>query len=126
MFQCHCRDCQRAVGGLFAANVWFATSEISFDTEPKSYIVKSDIGNTVHHEFCSECGSPVGMRIEENPNARGLRASTLDDPTWLEPDADIFVKNAYPWEVFDSKRPKYPDAPPAELIAQLVSRVFSN
>jgi len=105
MFQCHCRDCQRAVGGLFAANVWFATSEISFDSEPTSYIVKSDTGNTVHHEFCSECGSPVGMRIEEKPGARGLRASTLDDPTWLEPDADIFVKNAYPWEVFDSALP---------------------
>ena len=81
MFQCHCRDCQRAVGGLFAANVWFATSEISFDTELTSYIVKSDTGNTVHHEFCSECGSHVGMRIEEKPGARGLRASTLDDPT---------------------------------------------
>jgi len=124
MFQCHCKDCQRAVGGLFAANVWFATNEISFETEPKSYIVKSDVGNTVHHEFCGECGSPIGMRIEEKPNVRGLRASSLDDPTWLEPDADIFVRNAYPWEVFDPERLKFPDEPPPELIESLASRVL--
>ena len=125
MFQCHCRDCQRAVGGLFAANVWFSTTEISFDTEPKSFIVRSDAGNAVHHEFCPDCGSPIGMRSEETPIARGLRASSFDDPSWLKPDADIFVRNAYPWEVFDPDRPKYQDEPPPELIASLASRNFT-
>jgi hypothetical protein len=125
MFQCHCRDCQRAVGGLFAANVWFMTDKIVFDTEPKSYVVKSDIGNTIHHEFCSDCGSPIGMWIEEDRTGRGLRASTLDDPAWLKPDADIFVKNAYPWEVFDPNRPKYQNGPPEELVARLAARIFT-
>lgn len=123
MFQCHCKDCQRAVGGLFAPNVWFASNHIQFETEPESYVVKSEAGNTVHHEFCNQCGSPVGMRVEERAVARGIRASTLADSAWLKPDANIFMKNSYPWEALDPDLPSYNEDPPIEFIQMLASRL---
>ena len=52
MFRCRCRDCQRATGGPFAANVWFATPSFTFTTgEPKYYVVQSYAGNNVYHCF---------------------------------------------------------------------------
>ena len=98
MFQCHCRDCQRATGGPFAANVWFETAALVFHKEPKDYVVEADNGATVYHYFCPDCGSPLGMRSAEFTTYRGIRAASLDDPSWLSPVANLWTCRAYPWE----------------------------
>jgi len=105
-------------GGPFAPNAWFAIDSIRFQVEPKSYVVRSDAGNTVHHE----CGSPMGMRIEQWSDSRGVRASSLDDPSWLSLDANIFTRNAYPWETMNPALVEYSDQPPGEFVQELIAR----
>jgi hypothetical protein len=97
VFQCHCRDCQRATGGPFAVNVWFRVSDIVFSVEPTKFFVKADNGNRVHHYFCRECGSPLGLERAAGP-VRSVRAASLDDPSWLVPMANVWTCKAYPWE----------------------------
>ena len=97
VFQCHCRDCQRATGSPFAVNVWFRVPEISFSIEPTNFVVQADRGKSVHHYFCRECGSPLGMQPADSP-VRGVRAASLDDPSWLVPMANVWTCRAYPWE----------------------------
>lgn len=97
VFQCHCRDCQRATGGPFAVNVWFWVRDLVFSTEPTHFAVQADNGHMVHHHFCRECGSPLGMQRVEAP-VRSVRAASLDDPSWLVPMANIWTCKAYPWE----------------------------
>jgi hypothetical protein len=122
MFQCHCRDCQRATGGLFAPNVRFEASSVEITGEPKTYEVESDAGNVVHHEFCEECGSPIGMRTSNNPGARGLRAATFDDFNWLEPAANIYMRNSPRWELIDPKLAAVDGQPSQEFIASIIAR----
>ena len=97
VFQCHCRDCQRATGGPYAVNVWFRLPDISFSAEPTNFVVQADSGNSVHHYFCPACGSPLGME-RAGSFARSVRAASLDDPSWLDPMANVWTCNVYPWE----------------------------
>ena len=107
MFLCHCRDCQRATGNPFAANVWFAVSALCFlNGEPQYHVVQS-LGNTVDHGFCPACGSPLGMKSSGFPDIIGVRAATLDDPSGLEPLAELWTCRAYPWEPLNPNLPHF-------------------
>lgn len=100
VFQCHCRDCQRATGGPYAVNVWFRLPDISFSAEPTNFVVQAESGHAIHHYFCRDCGSPLGMQRVAGM-ARGVRAASLDDPSWLIPMANVWTCKAYPWEQLD-------------------------
>jgi hypothetical protein len=121
MFQCHCRDCQRATGGLYAPNVWFYEKDIQMAGNPRSYDVRSDAGNEVHHDFCGDCGSPIGMRTSKNPGSRGLRAATFDDMDWLKPAANIYMKNSPGWEVTNPELPEIEEQPTQEFVRKVMS-----
>jgi len=124
MFRCHCRDCQRATGSPFAANVWAAASAFTFTSgEPKSYVVKSARGSTVYHDFCPACGAPIGMHIGELPDFILLRAASLDDPSGLEPVADLWTCRVYPWDSLNPDLRQYETQPTIEeLQAMIASR----
>jgi hypothetical protein len=38
----------------------------------------------------------------------GIRAGSLDDPSWFEPTADVWTASAQPWDVMDPRVPKFP------------------
>ena len=42
----------------------------------------------------------------------GILAGTLDDPSWFQPQMDIFVSDAQPWDQMDPKIPKFEQYPP--------------
>jgi hypothetical protein len=124
MFRCHCRDCQRATGSPFAANVWVAASAFAYTSgEPKYYVVKSARGTTVYHGFCPACGSPLGMHIGERPDFMGIRAASLDDPRGLEPVADLWTCRVYPWDSLNPDLRQFETQPtPEEFQALLATR----
>ena len=100
MFLCHCTDCRRATGSAFAANVFFTSSAIKFTGSGlKSYATTGLSGESLHHEFCSTCGSPVGARADAFPMFSVIRASSLDDhTTGLKPIANVWNCSALPWD----------------------------
>jgi len=43
----------------------------------------------------------------------GVLAGTLDDPSWFQPQMDIFVSDAQPWDQMDPAIPKFGQYPPS-------------
>ena len=43
----------------------------------------------------------------------GFLAGTLDDPSWFQPQMDIFVSDAQPWDQMDLAIPKFEQYPPS-------------
>src|SRR6266513_150545 len=43
----------------------------------------------------------------------GVLAGSLDDPSWFQPQMDIFVSDAQPWDQMDPAIPKFGQYPPA-------------
>jgi hypothetical protein len=107
MGNCHCRDCQRATGTAYFPAVVVKKSDFSITAgEPSWFESKADRGHSMYRGFCSACGSPVLLQNGASEGVMVLYAGSLDDPSWYQPQRDIFVASAQPWDVMDPDLPK--------------------
>lgn len=107
MLNCHCRNCQRASGSAFAPVVFVPKTGIRLLGKPRYYGRVGDAGKSVERGFCPSCGSQVTMKMERFPDALGLQAGCLDDPSMYKPSMDIFIASAAPWNHMDPDVQKY-------------------
>jgi hypothetical protein len=113
--KCHCRDCQQVTGGGFAAAIVVPRDAFRLTRGQLCYHFTASIRRGKHKRgFCRECGSRLtGAEFEpgESPYV-GVLAGSLDDPSWFQPQMDIFVSDAQPWDEMDPKIPKFEQYPP--------------
>jgi hypothetical protein len=81
MFNCHCRDCQRASGSAYAAIVVVPKAAVQMRGEPRYHKIVGGAGKAMERGFCPTCGSHVTNKLERLPNILALQAGSLDDPS---------------------------------------------
>jgi|SRR3954447_4651394 hypothetical protein len=96
---CHCTNCQRQTGTAFSVVIGVPTA--GFNVEGASLAAFPTMGEihgtqTMRH-FCSACGSPIYSSVEALPDVVFVKAGTLDDASWLEPNAEVWTRSAQPW-----------------------------
>lgn len=108
MLKCHCRDCQQVTGGPYAAAVIlpFAAFKIT-QGALQHYSTPSLGGGHNQRGFCAVCGSRLTGAESPDKGFIGVLASSLDDPTLFQPQMDIFVADAQPWDLMDQHLPKH-------------------
>jgi hypothetical protein len=107
-YLCHCRDCQRASGGPFAACVLVPADALHIvQGTPRRYERRSDAGNPVIREHCGDCGTPLFSSSRVRPDWRVIRLGSLDDPGTVEPRLHIWVDSAQPWALPDDGQPRF-------------------
>lgn len=95
---CHCPDCQKQSGGAFSVNVLVPKETVAFTGDTREqYVVNGDSGMTVTRNFCKNCGSPLSTELEAFDNLAAVKAGTLDDSSWVEPNIQIWCSSAQPW-----------------------------
>lgn len=102
---CHCRMCQKAFGGPFAALAVFRSSEV------------------VERGFCRDCGTPLTFRYV-NTDEIDVALCTLDDPSAVAPERAFGAESRVAWV---DGLPGLPSSTtegdvPAERMARLRSR----
>jgi hypothetical protein len=105
MFNCHCRDCQRATGSSHAAVIVFPRDAVKLSGELKFYSSISERGTVLARSFCPTCGNPISMLAQALPGICLVYAPSLDDPTLFKPGAQIWTRSAQPWDTFDAGIP---------------------
>lgn len=109
---CHCRDCQHASGGGYFPEILVPKAALKLTQgEPRYYAVTADSGTVLRRGFCAECGSPVLLIIGDYPFS-SIAVGSLDDPSWYQPDMDIYTSRAHPWDYMNPDLPKFPEMPP--------------
>jgi hypothetical protein len=108
MLNCHCRDCQRASGGSFAAIAVLPGEAVKVTGEPRYHVVTGGSGHQVERGFCPICGSPVAIKLARMPDIFGVHAASLDDPSLFKPTVDLFTASAHSWDHMDPDLPKRP------------------
>jgi hypothetical protein len=98
---CHCTFCHRRTGSAFGVNAYFPAPAVEIlSGELKTYEYRSDLSHQwLRMEFCPNCGTTVTWVGEWNPALRAIAVGTFDDPNWLRPGWQIFVRSALPWIV---------------------------
>jgi hypothetical protein len=108
MVNCHCRDCHRAGGTGHSPTVIVA--RVSFrlaGEQPQYHKVISASGHTASRAFCGRCGSPLFASTSARMDFVGIRAGSLDDPSWFRPTADVWVASRLPWDLLHPDTKKY-------------------
>lgn len=109
---CHCRDCQRMSGSAAASLLSVAAPTVRFTHgHPKYFRLEAESGHAKHYGFCPACGSPVCCQIDELPDLVFLTAGSLDDPSWYQPQMDVFTSSAQPWAMMNPELPKFEKRP---------------
>src|SRR5260221_8045182 len=63
---CHCRMCQRATGGLFAALAGAPSAQFAWTRGAPAFFSSSNLAQPGH---CAQCGTPFSFAYEQ-PQAR--------------------------------------------------------
>jgi len=119
MVNCHCRDCQRASGSAFSATVIMARDAVRLTRGALASFEKTaDSGHVATRSHCAACGTPIFASSSGSADRIGLKASSLDDPSWYRPDANVWLDSAVPWYRPDPTIPGFGRnrlaSPPAE------------
>lgn len=101
---CHCTECQKQTGTSFSVVVVVPRDALQIEgSSLSSYTtVGTDSGQEVARRFCSECGSPIVSLSDGTPELAFIKAGTLNDSSWLEPQMQVWCDSAQPWVPLDS------------------------
>jgi hypothetical protein len=108
---CHCTDCQRQTGTSFSIIVGVPSDalHVEGDSLGSFTTVGTDTQQEVARKFCRECGSPIVSVADAMPGMSFIKAGTLDDTSWLEPQMHVWSDSAQPWIPLDNHvGPKLP------------------
>ena len=95
---CHCDDCQRQSGAPASLNVGVDRDAFTLVGTTKTFqTAAADSGDARERIFCPECGSPIISILSEADDIVFVKAGTLDDRSWLEPEMEVFTDFAHPW-----------------------------
>lgn len=109
---CHCRMCQRAVGGLFAAFAGAPVADFAW-TRGAPAIFRSS--NVAERGFCAACGTPLSYRGLQ-PEAKRIYVTigSLDDPEAAPILENIGIESRISWVRFCETVPERPTAAPQD------------
>lgn len=95
---CHCTECQRQSGSAFGMSL--AVPESGFELlsgELRTFRVICDSGREKECAFCPHCGTRIHHR--GSTPVLSIKAGTLDERAWLEPDTHYWTRSKQPWVV---------------------------
>ncbi|KAK46567.1 aldehyde-activating protein [Caballeronia jiangsuensis] len=95
---CHCIHCQKQSGSAFSTNV--VVPSAGFEIAASTLATFNDVGESgagVKRHFCRNCGSPVYTELDANPDVVAIKAGTLDDPSWVQPQVHMWRCSAKSW-----------------------------
>ena len=117
---CHCRMCQRAVGGPFAALTSVPTGDLAWVRGTPGWFESS---NLARRPFCRDCGTPLGFHYVDSGRIN-VTIGSLDDPELAPIAIHYGVESRLSWIRICDDLPQVettddPDSP--TRLAELVS-----
>lgn len=90
---CHCRMCQKAVGGPFGVFAVVGAKDFAWTRGGPSSWASSSISK---RDFCSTCGTPLGIRDNSGADVEIL-TGTFDQPERVAPTYEVGVEGKLGW-----------------------------
>ena len=108
---CHCRDCQKFTGSVFAALIMVPKAALTLTGPVKTFTGVGGSGKPILRHFCPECGSSIAEEPGTRPGMVILTVGTFDDPSVATPAREIFRDDAVPWVQVQGDIPRFAKAP---------------
>jgi hypothetical protein len=94
---CHCLDCQRRSGSVFAAQARFVTERVTTEGESSTWSRRGDEGSGATFHFCPTCGSTVFYRLVDEPGVIAVAVGAFADPRFPPPGRSVYEERKHSW-----------------------------
>lgn len=97
---CHCLECQRRSGSVFAAQARFPEQAVTISGPASVYAHKGESGRTARFHFCPTCGVTIAYRNEGLEGFEDLVAipvGAFADPAFPPPSYSVYEERRHPW-----------------------------
>lgn len=103
---CHCTTCQRLSGapGMVFASV--ARGDFAF-VKGADRVRPLALNSFASRAFCVDCGSPLTVAYDFQPETIDLAVGSLDRPELVPPERHIFWSSRPQWFEIDDALPKF-------------------
>jgi hypothetical protein len=108
---CWCSDCQR-IAGNGTVNALFPSAAIEISGSPAVFVRRAPNGNPARRRFCANCGCHLFADTPGYADVIVVRVGTLDDPSSIQPSANIWSASAPAWACLDSELERVERQPP--------------
>lgn len=89
---CHCLECQKRTGSVFAAQARFAAEQVTLEGRASHW---SRLSATF--SFCPDCGSTVCWEIPGPPRMIYVATGAFADPSFPPPQVSVYEERMHPW-----------------------------
>jgi hypothetical protein len=90
---CHCRMCQKAAGGPFAALAPVRRAAFQWTRGAPASFASSSLA---HRDFCAACGTPLAFRYDD-ADTISVTLGSLDRPQDVPPVRHYGIEGRLPW-----------------------------
>ena len=93
---CHCRTCQLNSGSPAMAFASVAAGDFVF-TSGEEKVRRFNSSRFGRRLFCADCGTPILVKVDHQPETVDFSIVTLDDPDAVPPGFHIFHASKVAW-----------------------------
>ena len=115
---CHCRMCQRATGGLFAALAGAPRADFAWTRGTPAFFSSSNLAS---RGYCAQCGTPLSFAYEQLEARIYVTIGSLDEPGAVAAVRQYGIESRLPWVQFCESLPAEVTAADATAAAYLAT-----
>jgi hypothetical protein len=93
---CHCQDCRKNGGSVFAALAFVPIESLSWQGKAQTFSHSSDSGSTMTKHFCPHCGSQLFGTNSARPDRIHIKVGTMENAEWFQPQCNVWASSRLP------------------------------
>lgn len=94
---CHCLNCQRRSGSVFAVQARWPADRVTIEGTASEYTLTGDEGSKATFRFCPTCGATVYYDSDAIPAFIMTPVGTFADPTFPPPTVAVYTVRRHAW-----------------------------
>ena len=102
---CHCLECQKRTGSVFATQARFPRGSVRIEGRTTEWTRSGDSGDGATFHFCPVCGSTVCWEPTGAPDVVYVAVGSFADPLFPPPQVSVYEERQHPWALAAGQLP---------------------
>lgn len=102
---CHCLECQKRTGSVFATQARFPRERVAIEGRSTEWTRLGDSGASANFHFCPVCGATVYWEAPGAPETVAVAVGAFADPSFPPPFVSVYEERQHPWALAAGELP---------------------
>jgi hypothetical protein len=102
---CHCLECQKRTGSVFATQARFSRDGVTIEGRAMQWTRLGDSGEPATFNFCPVCASTVYWELTGVPGFVALAVGAFADPNFPPPHVSVYEERKHHWALAAGELP---------------------